>query len=392
MKKIKRLSAVVLILFLITLGLYWLVIGLSLGYILYRLYISETSLFLRIRKNSASHTLVLVTFILAISIFIRLFFFEIFSIPSSSMENTLFKGDKVLVSKLHYGPKLPGSPFEIPLINILWYLQAQANTNVDSIWWNYKRLSGFSTVKHNDIFVFRHPLADKKNNFFIKRCTGLPGDTFQIINSVVFVNRNALSIPELVRQKCRLKIKDWQEFQKQTDSLKIENAGINSKHSLQYTELILTEIQRKQISNFESIDSIHILISPDDSLQWVYPKQRSFRWTIDNYGPVVIPSKGFTISLDNRNFQLYRRTIELLEKTKIKEVKGSYYLNDKKISTYTFRSNYYFMMGDKRWDSNDSRYWGFVPEENIIGKGTIVLFSYNNEEGFNWTRLLHLIH
>jgi len=301
------------------------------------------------------------------------------------MENTLIKGDKILVNKLAYGPAMPRSPFDIPWFNLIWYLQAKASTNTDSAYWEFKRLKGYSKVKHNDVLVFLHPLWGKKNNFFIKRCTGLPGDTFQIINGKVFINNSELPVMDQVKQRFRIKVNDLKTFRNQADSLGIENIGQHSHLDNNYIHLILTKKERRKLDALSTIDSISQFSFPNDSLLWVYPKFRIFSWTIDNYGPIIIPRKGMSIGLNHQNFQIYQRTIMRLEKNKIKEQNGLFYLNDQKVSTYTFQHNYYFMMGDNRDDSNDSRYWGFVPDENIVGKAVKVLFSYE-EEGFKFER------
>jgi signal peptidase I len=205
---------------------------------------------------------------------------------------------------------------------------------MDSVWWKFKRLNGYSSIKHNDILVFLHPLWGKKN-YYIKRCTGLPGDTLQIISGRVFINQTELASGDLVNYISQITV-------------------------------------------------------PKDSLQWVYPKFRSFSWTIDDYGPIVIPRSGLSIELNHRNFLIYKRTIDILEKQKIREEDGVYYVNNKQVSTYTFQHNYYFMMGDNRSNSSDSRYWGFVPEENILGKAVLILFS-NDEGKFKWKRLFKYI-
>lgn len=314
-------------------GLYWLALGAFLVFLICLLFRSKLSVFGWIRSNSfvSSPILIIGIFLLAISI--RVFFIEIFAIPSGSMENTLFPGDKILVSKLDYGPAMPKSPYQIPWINLLWYLGAGKTTNMDSVYWEYKRLSGFSSVKHGDVTVFIHPLWGNRDNFFIKRCVAIPGDTLQIIDGVVFDNRLKIAIPDLVKQP--------------------------------YNMSLLT----------------------NDSAQWVNPKNRKLAWTIDNYGPVVIPRKGITIILTSISLLVYQQTINLLEKTKIEEKNGIFYLNNQPVTTYTFKQNYYFMMGDNRNNSNDSRYWGFVPEEDVVGKAVVVLFS-NNETGFQWHRIL----
>ena len=379
-----------LILIIILSGLYWLAVGIAfiLGVILF--YYSNIKILRWVRGNRFLNSIIVIFFILIISISVRVFFIEIFAIPSGSMENTLIGGDKVLVSKLNWGPALPRSPFDIPWFNLIWYFQAKASTNIDSVYWNYKRLNGYSAAKHGDVMVFLRPVRGTRNNFFIKRCTGLPGDTLQIINGIVHYNGKAMAIPDHVKQCYNVKINDWTKFLKQTDSLGIEGARMSHSQQRVNVDLILTSFQLRQLAGQTSIDSIYICKAGNDSTKWVYPKTRLFGWTIDNYGSLVIPRKGLIIKLTRLSHMLYQRTINQLEKQKISERNGIFYLNGEPVSTYTFQHNYYFMMGDNRSDSSDSRYWGFVPEENIVGKAVIVLFS-NNEDGFQWKRMFKVI-
>ncbi len=301
---------VLLILSLLTAGIYWLPFLLFLlAGISYTISVTKISGINKRWKWLKATSIFVGVIILAI--LFRVFFIEIYSIPSGSMEDTLLPGDKVLVNKLVYGPKLPASPYEIPWVNLVWFLRADASANPDSVYWEYQRLRGFSNIARGDVMVFSHPIWGGRNNFFIKRCMGLPGDT----------------------------------------------------------------------------DSSNIKTSPPDSTRWVYPKSGAFAWTIDNYGPLVIPYQGMAIQLDHGNYLLYGRTVNRLEQVKLEEKNGHYYLNGAAANHYIFQHNYYFMLGDNRNNSNDSRYWGFVPEENIVGKAGLILFS-NNWDGFKWGRLL----
>jgi signal peptidase I len=303
------------------------------------------------------------------------------------MENTLLVGDKILVSKLNYGPALPRSPYEIPWINVLWYLGANKKTRLDSAYWSYSRLSGFSFVKHGDVTVFIHPLWGKRDNYFIKRCVGIPGDTLQIIDGIVFDNRHAVTVSENIKQQYKMKITNRTEFSSLIESLELETWGNNSGNNNENIMLNLTRLQQEQLSIKKCVDSVAISYVGKDSTQWVDPRHRELAWTIDNFGPLVIPRKGMTIKLTPISFMIYRRTIARLEKVKLEEKKGLFYLNGQPVTTYMFRQNYYFMMGDNRNNSNDSRYWGLVPEENIVGKAVAVLFS-NGQNGFRWNRIL----
>lgn len=380
----------IILIFIIAIGLYWLALGALLVFLICVLFRSDLSLFVWFRKHSFVSSLASIVGIFILAISMRVFLIEIFSIPSGSMENTLLVGDKIMVSKLNYGPAMPKSPYEIPWLNLIWYLSADKKTKLDSAYWGYNRLSGFSSVKHGDVIVFIHPLWGKRDNYFIKRCVGIPGDTLQIIDGIVFANRQAIAVSDNAKQPHEMKVTNRTEFRKMVDSLEFEIWGNNSGINNESISLNLTSLQQNQLSEKKCVDSVSINLVGNDSAQWVDPKNRKIAWTIDNFGPVVIPRKGMTINLTPISFLIYQQTIIRLEKMKLEDKSGVFYLNGQPVSTYTFRQNYYFMMGDNRHNSNDSRYWGLIPEENIVGKAVIILFS-NEQDGFRWNRILKLL-
>jgi len=323
--------------------------------------------------------------IFIIAILFRILFIEIYSIPSVSMQETLLPGDKVLVNKLAYGPKLPSSPYEIPWINLIWYLTAKVSDNPDSIYWNYHRLQGISKINHGDVMVFIHPLQGGQDNFFIKRCVALPGDTFTIEDGRVKINGQFAEEPLQLKRVYKIFTSDILKFSELTDSMNISSFHSYKLKGEDYLEMLITESQKCQIL-ISGVDSIRIKVSPQDSAHLVYPKNNEIAWTRDNYGPLIIPFKGMIIELTHKNFMIYERTINRLEDINLEEKEGICFIDGNPATQYIFKHNYYFMLGDNRNNSNDSRYWGFVPEENIEGKASLVLFNFRNGK-FQWNRL-----
>ncbi len=385
--KISLITYGVFILMIAIVGLYWLALGAFLIYVLFTSIVPKD-----IWKRRYHHlyflTVIMAVFLLAISL--RVFLFEIFSIPSRSMEDTLIPGDKVLVSKLEFGPALPRSPLEIPWLNLVWYLSL-GKKKTDSLCWPYKRLSGFSSVKKGDITVFVHPLWGKRDNYFIKRCVAVAGDTLKIIRGVIYVNNKELSAPYKIKQSYRVNTNNQKQFLVVGKKLGIE-ARFTPYDSL---EIFLNFLQFNQLRLQKCVDSILVNVVKKDSVHWVYSKSKDIRWTIDDLGPLVIPKKGMTIGLTDISYAIYQQTIQKLEKQEINRYNGLFYLDGQVITKYTFHHNYLFLIGDNRHASSDSRYWGVVPEENIIGKGIMVLFSTDfNERGFEmfrWKRFFKFI-
>ncbi|MGV8139605.1 MAG: signal peptidase I [Mangrovibacterium sp.] len=286
-------------------------------------------------------------FLLALQRYIKIVW-----IPSGSMEETLLPGDNVLISK-HRG--------------------------------------GFPCIRRNEVVVFRHHLEGEHQSFFIKRCVGLPGDTLVIREGRVSINGKEQADPVLSKRLYRV----WSANPGQIDHI-AGSRGIDvwrryfKGKAIESVSMILTDKQKSLIGRAAGIDSVRADTGQNDPALWVEPKDKLFKWTIDNFGPLVIPRKGLQIQLNHRNFLLYRRTIEELESGELEEKKGYYYLEGRKTETYTFRRDYYFMMGDNRSLSNDSRYWGFVPEEEITGKAGLIIFS-SDSTGFRWDRFLKVI-
>lgn len=317
------------------------------------------------------------------SIGIKLFIIEIYAIPSVSMEDTLLPGDKIIMSKLSYGPRSPSSPFEIPWINIAFYMNKESRSKVDSVWWKHKRLKGFSKIKHNDIVVF----VSTKNHeeTLIKRCLGLPGDTLLIRNEKVFANNSEISEEGTFKFIQRILFNNYAKASSLLDSMGLKEYP-NGTIQKNFFSTPLNNNQKSTLLANKCIDSIVLETSRYDSAYVTFPYNSLFPWSVDNFGPLIIPSSGMNIQLNDQNYILYSNLISKYENSNIELREDNYFLNGLQITSYTFISNYYFMLGDNRHDSNDSRYWGFVPENNILGKAVLVIFS-KGEDGFRWERL-----
>jgi signal peptidase I len=307
---------------------------------------------------------------------IKSFVFGVYMVDSGSMEGSLFKGDIVVVNKLANGARLSFKHGDMPLVKAFIYSLASQN-------WCEKLNTNFSfksppimKIKNDDIIVFNHP---HNNSMLIKRCTGLPGDTLMIEHNTRIINNTIHHEPVSVRYSYCIYIKNFDLIDELFKQYDINPAG----YLWQQTDAIhysLSTAEAQKLSQCNDIDSIIIDDFPiGANSPHLFPSPE-LRFTRENYGPIVIPAKGLTIELSTENIKVYKDVIGNYECNKIDIKDSSVYINEIESSYYTFKNNYYFMMGDNRYHSIDSRYWGFVPSVNIIGRANMVLLSFNKKK------------
>ncbi|WP_396603271.1 signal peptidase I [Algibacter sp. R77976] len=340
-----------------------------------------------IRKPFLKKGFVLFLLLFAL-IVVRLFLFDIFKIPSASMENTLFSQDIIIVNKLKYGPKLPRSPFDIPVLNMAFYFNKDARERINDHWWPYKRLSGYSNVKNGDIIVYEN---FRKNYFFVKRCVAIPGDTLFIKSGRVYINNSQLKFNNNIKSNYQFKIKNIEEFHRDINPLEVTDYVNIETDTLQYSTINTSIKKANEISKLSSIDSFGYAEKIFNKSDKFFYRTNKEKWTIDNFGPIITPKKGMQIALNDKNFSIYHKALRKHEKVRIKKVNNAYFINDVKKEVYTFKQNYYFMMGDNRHETFDSRTFGFLPEKNIVGYVQGVLLS-NYQDTFQWGRLFKSIY
>ena len=367
--------------------------------------------------------------------FINIFFFQAFKIPSSSMESSLLTGDYLFVSKTAYGPKLPQTPLSVPFVHNTMPGKSGKESYSTALQFDYRRLKGFGHVERDDYVVFSFPHGDTvlskaptedyythvrmtsreyaiktygpikvrpvdKKDHYVKRCVAIAGDTLRVMDGWVYVNGKAQERYPGIQNTYRVITAT------PINPVTLREMGFNtgevwySQALPGYPALPLTVERLERIKTFSNVESVTPNIDvypPDypDSEIMLFPFVET-GWTRDNYGPIWIPAKGESVRLTAENLPLYRRIIEVYEGNTFEELgDGRYRIGGEETDTYTFRMDYYFMMGDNRHNSLDSRYWGFVPEDHIVGKPRVIWMSTDANRKFprniRWNRLLKFL-
>ncbi|HEX8548089.1 MAG TPA: signal peptidase I [Cytophagaceae bacterium] len=328
---------------------------------------------------------------------IRWAFMEAFTIPTPSMEKSLLVGDFLFVSKINYGPRTPKTPLQVPLTHQkIWGTEIPSYSTLIQL--PQFRLPGFQKVKNNDVVVFNYPEeieypTDLKTNY-IKRCIGIAGDTLQLRDMKVFVNGKFVADPPkseyryFVVAPDLLSKRDFKKFNiASTDYQEIPNGYI----------LFTTPETAAALKEQGYVKEVIKSPRPSGEAEArIFPNSSVFPWNEDNFGPLYIPKKGDKMPVTKQMLTLYDKFITRYEghdDVKIEEDK--LIIEGKEVKEYTFNQNYYFMMGDNRHNSLDSRYWGFVPEDHIVGKALLIWMSLDAEETFlskvRWRRLFNII-
>lgn len=364
--------------------------------------------------------------------FIRMFLIEAYVIPTPSMEDSLLVGDFLFVSKAHYGIRMPQTIAMLPLLH-----NRVPGINRESYWekpsLKYYRLSALETIDRNDLVVFNYPEGDSvyifpertwsihdyrrgsvplsrmqeikmgraklvtrpmdKKDHYIKRCVAVGGDSVAVKDRQLYINGKPAENPSKLEFLYTVNTPNGAINMRSFADWGISEDDVFSQ-SPNSIIVILTEEQKKKIQGMDpSITLTNLDVGRLDNNPYkVFPSDPTHfpSWTVDNYGPVYVPQKGATVNIDTSNIALYRRVIDVFEGNEL-QIKGDKILiNGKESKQYTFKMNYYWMMGDNRHNSEDSRVWGFVPEDHVVGKPLFIWFSLREGElrkGINWNRI-----
>jgi signal peptidase I len=440
--------SVIYVLWVIWLRNFWFLLGLP---IIFDLYITKKVNWTFWKRRDGQNSKViewldaLIFAVVAVTL-INIFLFQNYKIPTGSMEKTLLIGDHLYVSKVAYGPRIPNTPIAFPFTQHTMPGTTGVKSYVEWIKLPYKRLAGFGTVQRDDAVVFNFPAGDTvvvehqnmsyysivrdsaemlrmkdmyynrplkssdayynmgrqliwknyeivvrpvdKRDNYIKRCVAIPGDTLQIISKRVY--RNGVPQKEYpgIQHSYYIYLNDGQNIAdkvfERMNIYDIQRSG----------NVIHAYLTNDELQNIRQFKSVRQIIDNDyfDAYSYDYfPNDTNYRWTINNFGPLYIPKKGATIHIDTKNLCLYQRVIGYYEKNDLKVKEGRIYINGKETNEYTFKMNYYWMMGDNRHSSLDSRFWGFVPEDHIVGKPKFIWLSLDKNKKFinriRWERM-----
>jgi signal peptidase I len=365
-------------------------------------------------QNKAADTVSSLLFAVVVATIVHTYFIQPYTIPTSSLEKSLLVGDFLFVSKMNFGARVPMTTVALPMVHD----SIPLTKSKSYLTWPqlpYMRLPGIQNIKRTDIVVFNWPVdtvyrffdtskrraykpVDKKSNY-VKRCVGIPGDNLSIKDGVVYIDGKILQLPERAKPQFSYKVAidgktpiDFETLYKELD-ITDPSGFINETTKDTIFMSALTEAGAERLKNTPGVTAVIRQISRDiDKANYgkgVFPHVN--KWNSDNYGPVYIPEQGKTVELNSETLPFYKTIIDDYENNDLKVNGTEIRINGKVATSYTFKQNYYWMMGDNRHNSEDSRYWGFVPENHIVGKPIFIWLSIDpNGKGINkirWDRV-----
>ncbi len=354
----------------------------------------------QIVKNVTSWTSAVLFAIVAATI-VHTYFMRPYAIPTSSLEKSLLVGDYLFVSKFHYGARVPITPVALPMVH-----DSIPKTGLPSYWNKiklpYMRLPGLQKIKRNDIVVFNWPAdtlktmwgdhsgkftykpLDKQTNY-VKRCVAIAGDTMEIKNGTIYINGKESIMPDRAKPQFfyAVTVKDFNKINDLLKTYKIKEARRTYDGKIL---LNLDDETAKRVKNNPNVIGLEKQISPKGKYdKSIFPHDERYKWSIDNFGPIYMPKKGETITLTADNIPFYRDVLRRYEGVSFAENGNEFFINGKKTDTYTFKQDYYWMMGDNRQNSLDARYWGYVPFDHVVGKPVFIWMSWDGKSP-RWER------
>jgi len=377
----------------------WLVI-LTLGFYIYYVNYMEDVSYIEDRslkpRTATGEWVSSIAFAVIAATLVHTYFMQPYTIPTSSLEKSLLIGDFLFVSKFHYGARVPMTTVAAPMVHDTLPL-IKTKSYLDFPQLPYLRFPALQKIKQNDIVVFSWPVdtveqffkktnrrirkpIDKKSNY-VKRCVGIAGDSLEIRDGYVYINGEKNVLPDRARLQFF--------YEADTDGKALSVKSLKSRYHVREGGrlqdgnyiLNLSDEDAQLISKNPTVKSLKKRISPKGEREEVFPNVASLDWNKDNFGPVYIPEAGKTVDLNLETLPFYKQVIVEYEKNTLEVENGKIYLNGSSdpSNTYTFKQDYYWMMGDNRHNSEDSRYWGFVPFDHVVGKPVFIWFSWNSD-------------